>query len=844
MHEREFVGRAATLEELTGYLAAGRSVAITGDAGSGKTRVLHELARQLDAPPVRLVATATAASIPFGALAPLVTSDDPRRSPVDVLAAARAGLRERLDAGAGVLLVDDVPRLDAGSATFLHQVVVDAVCPVVVTARRGEAGPDAVAALRAEPTVTAIDLEPLDEPTIEQFVEHVLGGQCAAGVIRSLALLSGGNPLSLHELIRHGRAQGWLAATEGVWRVVGAVAAPPALRDLVESHLAALEPSTRATMEVLGCIERIDLEQIRQLADDADLEQLEASGLLRIEGDGRPTVALAHPLYGEAIRASLPVLRRHRIAADLASVVEHAGFTAAGSVTRVVQWRLDAGVDVDAGLIAAAAREAWTASDFRLAEQLATTARERGAGFDAGLLLGETAMLTGRHALAEQLMAPLADEAADDHELAALANARAHNLAQNLGREADALDVLEAALRRIGPGPSADLLCSRLLITHAMAPRPQRALDLAATLLAGTGPEFHRATYAASIAHATAGRLDAAVRVGRDGYDAHVALQDGARQVPEVQHIGSILALTAAGRLNEAAALVAAGRSRSAATLDGESQATFALLGGMVATTAGRLGDAVREYREAAAINTDLGDRAALRWALGGACLSAAMAGDRGGATSAASHLDEVPATSARLLDALLVERGRAWERIVRHDLSGAAALLRAAADDAGATGQHVAEVFLLHDLVLVDRRGGDAERLARVAASVDGPLVVMMSDHARALVDRDGDALEAAARDYDGLGVALYAAIAASQAARGLAAAGADRRARGLDALAADALARCQGAVPPLFAERAAPVALTRREREVAALAAEGCSNREIGERLYLSVRTVENHL
>ncbi len=54
----------------------------------------------------------------------------------------------------------------------------------------------------------------------------------------------------------------------------------------------------------------------------------------------------------------------------------------------------------------------------------------------------------------------------------------------------------------------------------------------------------------------------------------------------------------------------------------------------------------------------------------------------------------------------------------------------------------------------------------------------------------------------------------------------------------------RCEGAVTPalVLAEEVTP--LTRREREVSLLAAQGLASKEIAEKLFLSVRTVENHL
>ncbi|WP_313409446.1 helix-turn-helix transcriptional regulator, partial [Aeromicrobium sp.] len=56
--------------------------------------------------------------------------------------------------------------------------------------------------------------------------------------------------------------------------------------------------------------------------------------------------------------------------------------------------------------------------------------------------------------------------------------------------------------------------------------------------------------------------------------------------------------------------------------------------------------------------------------------------------------------------------------------------------------------------------------------------------------------------------------------------------------------LARRSGAHTPALTQAVRPLPLTAREREIATLAAAGASNRQIADRLTLSVRTVEGHL
>jgi ATP/maltotriose-dependent transcriptional regulator MalT len=187
---------------------------------------------------------------------------------------------------------------------------------------------------------------------------------------------------------------------------------------------------------------------------------------------------------------------------------------------------------------------------------------------------------------------------------------------------------------------------------------------------------------------------------------------------------------------------------------------------------------------------------------------------------------------------------GAVWTAAAGGELRRAREIAWEAAGDHAEHGAAVPQAQSLYDIA---RLGSPEEVVAELDALTvrcQGALVPALARAARGLAEDDADGLDALSAELEEMGFVLFAAELATKASALHRRSG--RRGSGWAAArrAAELIGRCEGARTPLLAERDEAGGLTEREWEVATLVARGLTDREVAERLHVSVRTVHSHL
>ena len=839
------IGRSEEMRLIEAAILASdvSGIVVSGAAGVGKSRIAREA---LSAAASRgckthwAIGTSSARTLPLGAFAAWAQSGG-----TDTVQLVRGVIESLTAAPAGatvVVGVDDVHRLDDLSTFVVHQIVQRAAAKVVLTVRDGEPIPAGIQELWQAGQFDRLDLQPLSPDETTTLLTASLGGSVDPQAARRLWRLTRGNVLYLRHIVEQEVAAGRLEKRHGYWRWIGDPMMPRGLVELIEFRIGTLPTAVGDVVDALAIGEPIELAALRRITDPGAVEEADTRGLITLDHlDAGIEVRVAHPLYGEVRRkrAARTRLRRLRglVAAELAAADDRDDMRV---VVRRATLSLDSDLEPDADLLLRAAHGAVWLADLPLADRLADAAVRAGAGPEAQFMRAHALSWLSRGQEAEAVLAEVPITALTDQDRARYTFLRASNMLWALADPARAKELIDDAHTTAGQARSC--IDAFLTVYWFALDRPDAATQASKDLALDDLPAVvgTETAWALAAISADAGRTTDAVAVADAGYTVATRCFDAPHMRFNIAD-AHVSALLLAGRVTDAVDVAERVR-QEAADLPGAAQLLGAAVAGRAALGAGRLDTACLLLEQAAGALSASGH--AIGWGYRyhvPRATALAMRGSTGEAAAALGALDKLR-RPFRLLD---YERSlaRAWVAAGQGAVSEAITVLLSAAERAAANGRFAAEVVCLQTAT----QFGDhtsAPRLGELESIVEGPRVGLAARFAVAL--RDGDAAEliTVSEEFERMGDLVAAVDAAAHAA--LVYRSQDLRGSALGcSTRADALAdHCGGASTPALRQATEPLPLTDREREIVMLIGQGLSNREVAERLTLSVRTVEGHI
>jgi DNA-binding NarL/FixJ family response regulator len=843
------VGRNAELAQIAAARADERcpAVVISAAAGVGKSRLAREacIAAEVDGPPsLWAQATASSATIPLGALAALIPDEVRSDDPLELVRRSVAALRERGGGRTVLLAVDDAQLLDPMSAALVLQLAATTDVFVLATIRTGEPAPDAVDSLWKDEGARRIELGRISDEAIVELVEAGVGGPLDQLTMREIVDACVGNPLYARELVLGAIEDGQMRRERGLWRLEGRPAVTPSLTALITRRTGTLAPDLRRPLELLALGEPIHLDELVPLTSYEALEACEERGMIAIAGPAAAAdVRLAHPLYGEVIRAELPVLRArgHRLA--LAEMIQQRQPVTPDDALRAARWLIDAGAEIPGELLLDAGEAANLAGDPGLGADLARRAIDAGGGLRAVQLLARAHTLRNQFDEAAVVLADAETTARDDPAALDYARQRMHLLGWVLRRPDEARALLEriagwsnesqwvqqVELWRVALAGLAEGFGDRLqavresLLEPDIKPETRRLRELilgVSLMSAGHGRE------AGALARRLRPRLP--LRSDLDLYALGLASLVGEESGEDWGGLDEYMRATVQeavrGGDHEAAGLAA----RTLGALD---------------LQRGRYRDAERWLAEAE-LQLDHHD------VLGGAsCVHAlqvgvaCLMGDPMGAQAALERMRaRVAERGQRPTELMYLACGEGWAARARSAADGAEAFTRRAAE----TDDAMVRARLLYEALRSGARPRPvAQALAQLASEGDSVLTEARAGHAVALAESDAQALLAAGNRLAAIGCDAAAVEAIADASREFLSQGRHDSARRAAVRARELHPASQGWELPLIdGIDGVATELTRREAQIATLAANGLTNQQIADQLVLSVRTVETYI
>lgn len=844
-----------------------RAVFLVGESGFGTSSLLNRLGETIstDMELVHVHGSFSLSAVPYGALAQYLTaiSMDEISSQISVLRALWAYIGHDIDSGIPVvLLIDDAHDLDTATAELVTGLVQAGWAKVVAACKPLPGIPTPLRRLWDGGAAERFDLIPLTAEQGHELCAALLGDAVPVSTSRSLWLDAGGNPLLLKTLVSVRRHAGTLVRRNGVWLVTGKNPGGTfELEEMVKIQLMGISAEGREALNLIALSEPVDRSLVGKLVQDALVRELLDQHLItdaRTEGQ---KLRLANPVYGVVLRGIVPVARSlqlHRRLIEEMDVLE----ADPESLLRMATWALDCGADVSDELLIRAAILACNLFQNETSVRIAAAVNDPILKSRARAVMARAQFNMGHYEQAAALLDHDVDEGDGLAEklfgslLSAATHSASGHSAEDILGDARTLREWGQEQAHLDSVRAFDILSAtreRAALVELLAHSLQGDyVQMADTLALLKAAEHSPDSPPSLLARAFTLAIDSE-RLCALGFPLHgrqraieaFAIKPPSDQdiffLPEFILVRRLACALTAGNWTEVQQILDASYISSAPDMVSFSGSANVALGFM----------AIRQGKMDRARTVLLAGLEALRESdpqqmfplcVAMAFYACAAQGLRADAARLkAQYAATGPMRGMHLIAAHTQGFFAAGVESLDQDGSGIAALRRSAE----AAEKQGAGLLELHSLQLAVSLG-DTSRLDRfcyVAGSAEGSWAQSLAQYGQAL--RGGDAasyLRAADSLYHAsvFQIAAEAYTAALRTVDG----GRDKE---LTVRARTGLARCKteldqsdGAAQD---DARAPL-LTKRERAIALLAARGLSDREIADKLHVSVRTVEGHL
>ncbi len=851
-----------------------RSAIVIGPPGVGKTRLAREALNEASLEgwsTLSVQGVAGMSGVPLGPFRTAFRIPKPE-GPEELTESVLHELQAARSSAGLFVVVDDCHYLDDASIALLHQSMATGSMTTLMTIRTGETPQPSLTDIWKDRVAERIELFNLSRKEAGDLVMAGLGGPVQDSSSERIWHLTSGNPLYLREAVLSGAETGALKVKDGTWRWSTGWASGSRLQELVTSRLGRLDADETSAAELLAVAGALPLDLLLRLTSADVVERLETKGLVTTQRTVNGLeVSMASPLQTEVLRSNLPALRQRSLRHTLVDTLLAQGVRTSADRVRIANWSLELGLDVDPISLSLGSNAALyrigtaiarrvqeilpdvkpaqlenpsVAQDNDVAIALARAAFARTGGLVEGVALASSLAWVGATADAEHVLGTLADgaEGINDKIRVALALSWIQfwiHFDVESARETltDVLAVAEFS------DCDSNLVAQiyESMAGHALnTAQPKSALDFAERSAKIKGVELHASVGAPAAAASLAflGRCDESLAL----IDLAVPLVMGADQKLEMVQllVARAGALARTGDVETARELVQ--WIRDVALAEGLLDATGALgaILGEILLRQGRPNEAARVFGDSCGLLAERDQLGYRPWAMTGLARARALAGEDDLAKSALEDAFE-SRTIVRQFEMAFYLAEVAVHRVMgRLDL--AAQRARDGAEWAKGAGMVVDEAMALEELLRLEPTADVAERLRQLTTVSDSRLVEALARFARAAVDSDPDELVKVSQVFAAMTTWPLAIDAAEVALHIFEHRGDTRGAQSVSRTISGLRTNCEGLYSLLRTSDGTQ--LTRRESEIARLAVAGRTTREIAERLFLSPRTVENHL